>query len=199
MSNENREPLSAAAAAVRVAARHRRRPRLHEGDDPGYHCENCGSEEFIVEEVVTDVVVVDLSWPCEHDHGSAAIRRIAEFTTLRRSASLDEDHRCEPNDDDDEMIDYEEEERLFDVACSSCLEIADADDVERGEVERDTVERETWVCCAECGHEIEFGWSHPDGGRIWPCEAADFNPWKSWPEARYVEAWAERGWLRPLS
>ena len=29
-------------------------------------------------------------------------------------------------------------------------------------------------------------------------ECADFNPWLSWPEARYVESWHTKGWLRPI-
>ena len=52
------------------------------------------------------------------------------------------------------------------------------------------------IRCADCDHEIEFGWSHPDrGGRLWPCESLDFNPWKSWPEPRFREAWLKRGWI----
>jgi hypothetical protein len=54
------------------------------------------------------------------------------------------------------------------------------------------------IHCAECDREIEFGWSHPDrGGRIWPAECADFNPWKCWPEPRYTEPWLAKGWIRP--
>jgi len=54
-------------------------------------------------------------------------------------------------------------------------------------------ERGWYVRCAHCDREIKFGWSHPErGGRIWPVEAACYNPWKSWPEARYRKGWPPR-------
>ena len=67
---------------------------------------------------------------------------------------------------------------------------------------RDTLRREDshefHVCCNGCNREIEFGWSHPDrGGRIWPAECSDFNPWKCWAESRYIEKWKDKDWLRP--
>lgn len=64
----------------------------------------------------------------------------------------------------------------------------------------DEESEEFFVLCWGCRREIEFGWSHPDrGGRIWPVECPDFNPWKSWPEPRYIDSWREKGWLRPGS
>jgi hypothetical protein len=63
----------------------------------------------------------------------------------------------------------------------------------------ETEDEEFFVRCHRCDREVEFGWSHPDrGGRIWPVECVDFNPWLSWPESRYVESWHTKGWLRPI-
>jgi hypothetical protein len=65
--------------------------------------------------------------------------------------------------------------------------------VEDWETERDTSRGSEWlgawryyVRCQRCDREIPFGWSHEDrGGRIWPADAACFNPRRCWPEPRY--------------
>ena len=98
------------------------------------------------------------------------------------------------------MDETEEDELCFEINCQECFEANGGDEhawvTEEEEPEVEDVE--FTVCCAKCGHEIEFGWSQADrGGRIWPVEAADFNPRVNWPEPRYAEAWARRGWLRP--
>ena len=54
-----------------------------------------------------------------------------------------------------------------------------------------------YVNCAGCDREIEFGWSQPDrGGGIFPTECSDFNPEGLWPEARYMDSWQKKGWLK---
>jgi len=86
------------------------------------------------------------------------------------------------------------------INCQLCYESASESDwrVEDGETKDGG--GEFFVNCGGCNREIEFGWSHPDrGGRIWPVESSDFNPWKSWPEPRYKESWRAKGWLRPNS
>jgi hypothetical protein len=73
----------------------------------------------------------------------------------------------------------------------------DHDENTEYEVEEDPNSFEFWVRCEGCDRDIEFGWSHEDrGGRIWPAECSDFNPWNCFPEPRYEEAWARRGWVR---
>jgi len=49
------------------------------------------------------------------------------------------------------------------------------------------------------GREIEFGYSHPNKqGRIFlGNDDSDFNPWKTFPDDKYVDKWEGRGWLRP--
>jgi hypothetical protein len=55
----------------------------------------------------------------------------------------------------------------------------------------------SFVNCAGCDREIEFGWSEPDrGGRIYPAECSDFIPEKIWPEPRYLNSWHEKDWLK---
>ena len=93
-----------------------------------------------------------------------------------------------------------EEEGDYEVQCYNCLNDASDEDwiveIEHSDIDEESVE--CFLRCAGCFREIEFGWSHPErGGRIWPAECSDFNPWKSWPEPRYREKWLERGWIRP--
>ncbi len=78
------------------------------------------------------------------------------------------------------------------------------DDSETEPEEYETYESETsresdefFVSCGNCDREIEFGWSQPDRrGLIMPVEFLDFNPVKSWPDPKYVDAWQQRGWLQ---
>ena len=38
---------------------------------------------------------------------------------------------------------------------------------------------------ALCNHEVEFGYSDQErGGRIWPVESSDFNPWLMIPKTQ---------------
>jgi hypothetical protein len=96
------------------------------------------------------------------------------------------------------------EEELLEVQCERCLRRARPEYWQLDPSETQTFEDdEPWneVRCDNCDHEVEFGYSHPypKGGRIWPCEALDFNPWLTWPDPRFVENWRRRGWLRPAS
>jgi hypothetical protein len=95
---------------------------------------------------------------------------------------------------------YLDEGHRWEIEESELVEELDNEDKDMGqeEPEADDESHEFWVECAECEREIEFGWSHPDrGGRIWPAECSDFNPWKSWPEPKYRESWRQKNWLRP--
>jgi hypothetical protein len=101
---------------------------------------------------------------------------------------------------EDEKVDSWDEEIGFEVECPKCQEEAKEWDwvtkIESPEIDEDS--EEFYVRCSGCDREIEFGWSHPGrGGRIWPAECSDFNPWKCWPEPRYRYKWLERGWIRP--
>jgi hypothetical protein len=63
------------------------------------------------------------------------------------------------------------------------------------ETEIDEESTEYSVVCASCSREVEFGWSRPDRqGDIWPAECPDFDPSVVWPEPRFRELWAARGW-----
>ncbi len=99
---------------------------------------------------------------------------------------------------------YDEELEIIDeeILCHECYnQRPNQKECESVEVKTEMIElgvdERNYVYCCECNHEIEFGYSHPEGGRIWPCESKDFNPWKTCPIGRYAQAWQKRGWIRP--
>ena len=156
-----------------------------------FSCKECGSNEVLVYhnyDLIRDYIEVN------RDELVVYEKRITEY--WEEWGPLDETHRWEYEDSektgsDDELLDYYsvDEDDLEEY-----LEAAEAEII----IEVDEDSHEFFVLCAGCEREIEFGWSHPDrGGRIWPAESSDFNPWKSWPEPRYRESWRIKGWLRP--
>lgn len=199
MSDPNKR-LTTAEAADRVAARWREgnRPTDEEIDNTTYRCEQCGGGVFRVERYY-DVVhscTLTLDCDCSDDNDRAAVITCERAVQYEAHGELDDDHRV--TWESTEEVDSTEEEVDRDVFCRDCVNSSIDTDWEREDKEDEEGDDELYILCGRCGHEIEFGWSHPDrGGRIWPCEAADFNPYKSWPETRYLEDWAERGWLRP--
>ena len=135
-----------------------------------FTCKKCGGREIVVNHY-WDILV-----------GSARER-------WREWGLLNENHR----------INYDESE-LVETVFEEWFE----DEIDPNEInphigrEEDPDSHEFYVNCTDCDGKIEFGWSHPDrGGRIWPAECSDFNPWKSWPEPRYRDSWITKGWLRP--
>jgi hypothetical protein len=197
------EVLSAQEAADRVAARWRsnRTEFDYFKDETVYTCENCGGHNFDVIHEYVQVTTAQRTLECSCDDGVADEPAAVETTVCRESVRergpLDDDHRFQI--DEAETDDREWDDSEWEVNCQACLDAAEQIDWEEDDhPEVECEDDEFAVRCASCDHEVEFGWSHPDrGGRVWPCEANDHNPWKSWPEPRFAEAWAKRGWLRP--
>lgn len=191
--------LSAADGADRVAARGRRRNGIDES--AVYTCEGCGRHDFVVFIAEPWTRTERRSKPCDcgraDDAGYMEVL-IERSDTFR--AALNANH--EPEDREPVESDDDLEESIMDqeVACARCfddptieweIEVIDADELDLDGIDR-------YVECAQCGHEIEFGYSHAHHvGRLWPCESSDFNPWMTFPDIKYVEAWRARGWLRP--
>ena len=166
-----------------------------------FKCKECGSDELYIESKysITKELVDTLECSCDEENESAAQRTYTVTTTYLDRMNLDDEHRAGGMEETEEL-DTVEEEINYEVKCYKCLEEAQQNawitEVESSSIDEDSVEY--WVRCSGCHREIEFGWSHPDrGGRIWPAECTDFNPWKSWPEPRYRDKWLECGWIRP--
>jgi ssDNA-binding Zn-finger/Zn-ribbon topoisomerase 1 len=169
-----------------------------------FKCKECGGEELDVVEtrVSSRVLRKELYCQCgqtEDPEGLAA--QIEETHDVVRSTSgaLDQGHRWQPGSWEIEQDDVVHEAK--EVFCEPCFleaepsawEVEEVDAEEDGDDEEDVDHR---VVCAECGREVEFGWSHSTGGRIWPAECSDFNPRKAFPDEKYVEKWRERRWGR---
>ena len=203
--------LSAEKGADRVAERYyqlkKAGPTVNQDEDmsndedyestPKYTCENCGVHEFIVYYTFEDNQTVLENLPCAC--GKSDIAAILEFILTRKhewKGQLNAEHRVHYDEKDYEL---EREADRPDITCQNCFENADSSDWEpedNDEWEKNEDSEFFEVRCAECDHEIEFGWSHLEGGRIWPCESSDFNPKKCFPESRFYDAWKRRDWIR---
>ena len=166
-----------------------------------YTCKKCGCHKFIVEHLyIQDIVIEDLlRCSCgDLGEGYAAIFQNRLSKGMRSWGFLDEEHRVGAWDKE-EVESSTEQDDDPEINCCQCYKNDSAFDWEAGEeFEPEIVDEEWFVRCGECDREIEFGWSHPNrGGRIWTAEDRDFNPWKCFPEERYLEKWREKGWLKP--
>lgn len=198
--------LSAKVAADRVAERRGVRQQPANPEIP-YVCENCLSRQFVFYRTRDEQRTLRQSLDCRcGEHEFAASRECVETRTVTEGGRLGEDHRAAWGTGWDEeeietVVESEDrEEAASEVECPQCLKDAESGDWET-ELTDGWEVAGTWesceLRCAACGHEIEFGYSHAEGGRIWPCESTDFNPWKCFPEDRFLEDWKRRGWLRP--
>ena len=164
-----------------------------------FKCKDCGSTELYVEHeyVVTEEIVNTLKCTCDDEHEFAAQRIHHIMTPYLDTMTLEDDHHMGSVENHEEL-DKDEEEIDYKVQCPTCLGETEQQDWSTEVESLGSDNHEFYVRCAGCDREIEFGWSHPGrGGRIWPAESSDFNPWKSWPEPRYRGKWLERGWIRP--
>lgn len=201
------KPLTATEAADRIAKRHRQQKRSQaedadqDTDAPLYTCESCGCHDFDFVRTTTMCKTERHELECTCGHTDLAACR--EFSIERETeevAPLDEEHRPDFSDSETTDGDERSEEDEHEVNCQQCVEHAADQDwaVQAEDWQEDPDSLHCEVRCAECGHEIEFGYSHEDrGGRIWPVESSDFNPYKTWPEERFKGDWQRRGWLRP--
>lgn len=168
-----------------------------------FACKECGADELLVvrEYSETTHAVWTLPCHCGEGQGGLAAKRTQSVTRFHKEGGpLDESHQWKTVADfsESDVEEHEESDPEEEVYCPSCCGDADPEDWDTEE-KTEEEDSECYVRCAGCGREIEFGWSHQGrGGRIWPVETSDFNPWKSWPEARYVEHWRVEGWLHPL-
>ena len=192
------KPLTAEEGADRVQQRWKDEHRHGASAKHLYTCESCGGHALVLRRTYQTVQVQSYVLPCSCETAdTAATREIQVTTTCVETSDLGEDHA--PHEGEREIENEETEELDEQIDCERChrrhperWEVA-----EISEEETDADSDYTEVLCAECGHEIEFGYSHPEGGRIWPCEASDFNPWRCFPDRRFYEAWKRRGWIRP--
>jgi hypothetical protein len=146
---------------------------------PKFTCKKCGGHELIVAHI----------WN---------IQAGTSTESWREWGPLKDDHHWQY-----EFKEKIEENEDNEVQAGDFGEFAEDDsDSEPGEYEINEAETnresdEFYINCGNCDREIEFGWSQPDRrGIILPVEFSDFNSRESWPDPKYVDGWAERGWLQ---
>ena len=137
---------------------------------------------------------------CFDGDDDVAMERVwTEVLSLYRHGILDNEHRIRKGEVPAEETLEETDEESVERNCEHCIEAASESDLE-GELLEETVDparEESFLGCMDCGREIEFGRSEPNGGgQIWPVEADDFDHRWLWPDPKYREAWERRGWLR---
>ncbi len=180
-----------------------------------FTCKECGEHELQLEEISIYEMRCTDTLPCicgETD--IAAIETGPYYEGHIECYELNEDHRIGGKSDFDHITQKEYLEEIIEafkadaegegeseIFCEECYDDPRNNDwkSEYDEDSNEEVENEWYLYCANCGHEVEYGWSHPEGGRIWPAECIDFNPWKTCPIPRYEESWRKKGWLRPLN
>ena len=173
-----------------------------------FTCPDCSSSdllfyhEYLLIKHYKRVLACQCDSPAEE--GVAAERSVHQEIIYEERGPLHEDHRW-AYEDGEEMELVDEAEDDFQVYCRECYshgqlhpegwEMCEV----TTEISDEASDHDFYVHCAGCMREIEFGWSHPErGGRVWPSECGDFNPWLCWPEPRYREKWKEKNWLRPI-
>lgn len=180
----------------------------NESEEHLFTCKECGCHDLVVKEYGTIIESLTATQECTCEKGQDGLayeRHYDLFTPYLESYYLDEDHHFNEKASDhgyefeEELEEPWEEDIEENIYCEDCYDPTGECDIEEDNFqELEVIEREFYVACADCEREIEFGWSHPNrGGRIWPAECTDFNPWKCWPELRYREKWKKKGWLRP--
>lgn len=175
-----------------------------EDEGPMFTCRDCGSHDLRVTSTYRQCTEWD-EWivcQCRARRGELAILQHYErWASIQETGLLDSDHRWTA--DDKECDDEDSELTAEETYCERCAARAQPEDWQESDswsitVTEDPASFEVTVVCEGCQREIEFGWSHPDrGGRIWPAECSDFNPWKCWPEPRFRASWRKKRWLRP--
>ncbi len=195
------ESLSAEEGADRVWKRLLKHgpPDEHPDGIPDYRCENCGHAGFLFGREFMRVKVASYVLPCSCGSAEVARRRtVQESTPWRVTSTLGDDHRLDEELEREAQDRPEREEIESEIECPNCVRNQDhASEEQESESDPEDMEDYFTVCCGDCGHEIEFGWSHENrGGRIWPVESRDFNPRLTFSEERFVDAWIRRGWVR---
>ena len=174
---------------------------LDEDQAEFFVCPHCGARElrFVRQRELS--VTTETELECRCGDQDCAATRSESITTL------EEDHGYvgrdrHPHSESTDTLEALAQEEDVEVHCQRCYNLfkkrPDMWTQTSREVEED--ERpELTICCAGCEKEIEFGYSHDNlVGRLWLAEGdRAFNPWRTFPDPKYVERWGPRGWLRP--
>ncbi|MCJ7582427.1 MAG: hypothetical protein MUP98_18080 [Candidatus Aminicenantes bacterium] len=168
-----------------------------------FTCKKCSSHDVLVASLYKILEGHKRILPCKCGTSSSGIAAIQSYSFEKHYEDygyLSQNHQWEFIHRNN-LIDQKEVDQDFHLQCSKCFLLYEIDRQEwRSYFEKKALLEESvefHVSCGGCGHEIEFGWSHPErAGDIWPVECVDFDPEKVWPEPRFRERWDQKGWIR---
>jgi hypothetical protein len=176
---------------------------LEENEVAFFKCKECGSRTLDVTWIIeiTEICESELTCQCGAEINAAYLReRIV--TQEQRTGFLEQDRhtRIEETETLDELDREVEDEQ---IVCKKCYKKYKDElhlwCVSETHVTKDREEDDLTITCNGCGREIEFGYSHPNKqGRIFlGADDTEFNPYKTFPDPKYLDKWKNRGWLRP--
>lgn len=177
---------------------------LEEDEVAFFECKHCGSRTLLFTYLVDVHTTYESTLPCQCGKEDQAVyRREQVITRLEETGYVTQDRHSQV--EDSEIL--EEIERIVEdeeISCARCYEEYGQEshlweDVSEPEVDSDNDAADLTIRCGGCDREIEFGYSHANKqGRIFLGEDdSDFNPWRTFPDPKYIEKWRARGWLRP--
>jgi hypothetical protein len=179
--------------------------QLEENEVLFFKCKDCGSRTLDTVCIIDVTQTIDEVLPCQcgNEEYAAYVRtRTVELVQHTGYLGANRHVFTEESQTIDELEREVEDEQII---CKKCYEkfneesrlwqIVDTHTDENNESGNLT------ITCNGCGREIEFGYSHANKqGRIFlGDDDSDFNPWKTFPDQKYLEIWRKRGWLRPVN
>jgi len=167
-----------------------------------FTCKQCNSHDVLVAGLYRIAEEYKKVLPCvcgQAKDGRAAVQSMCVEKTYEDHGYLDNEHNWDFKNKN-KIIERNEIEQDIQLNCGKCYLIYELDNrkwkIERQRKELIEKSVEFSVYCGGCGREMEFGWSESERtGRIWPVECIDFDPQRVWPEPRFRENWAQKGWL----
>lgn len=170
-----------------------------------FTCKQCGCKELIVKEYYKVAKSLIETQHCDCGRSKNGLAYQSNYTLYIPGVDfykLGHDHRFYETAEEyyEDVGEPHIEDFSVKVYCRYCYDPnGDFEVRERDPLDIEVGDIEFYVACANCGREIEFGWTY--SGRdalIWPAECTDFDPRNCIPEPRYRDKWVRRGWLSSI-
>ena len=169
-----------------------------------FKCGNCGSNVLRATKSAKLKTAVESVLPCKCGETVVAALRSELISAAVKQHGWLRDNRAIGPDRREEIVETGRDKKDK-VSCGDCYK-KNAGKLHlwkeaRRTVQADQGEPDLTISCEGCGRQIEFGFAHRKSkGPIFLAEGdKDFQPWRIYPDPKYVDKWRERGWLRPMS
>lgn len=173
---------------------------LEENEVSFFKCKKCSSRILRITNIIDMVETIQKSLSCRCGEEEEAAYRTEQINVqVEESGYVLESRHYTVEESDREEVDRDILDEV--IICEKCYNKYEnrPDQWEVTESSSEKEESDLTIRCDGCDREIEFGYSHPNKqGRIFlGKDDRDFNPWKTFPDPKYVDKWEKRGWLRP--